>query len=94
MLLIGALWVGACASAVTAPISQTNQIRTPAGKVADEGGGGDLRGAQGDCGTGVWADQAGAGIPAVFLAGLGEGEGGVGLGMSDAQHSEVTPTLL
>ncbi len=28
------------------------------------------------------------------IARLGEGEGGVGLGMSDAQHSEVTPTLL
>ena len=31
MLLVAALWVGACASAVTAPVSQTNQIRTPDG---------------------------------------------------------------
>ena len=37
---------------------------------------------------------AGAGIPAVFLARLGEGAGGVGAGVSDTQHLEVIPALL
>ena len=63
-------------------------------EVANESGGGDLGGAEGDGGTGVRANPARARIPAVLGARLGEGAGGVGTGVGHRQHSEVTPALL
>ncbi len=63
-------------------------------EVADEGRGGDLRDAQDDRGTSVWTDQTGAWLSAVPIAGAGEGAGGVGAGVPDAQHFEDAPDLL
>src|SRR5712692_969713 len=63
-------------------------------EVADEGRGGDLRDAQDDRGTGVWTDQTGAWLSPVPIAGAGEGAGGVGAGVPDAQHFEDASDLL
>src|ERR1017187_7225702 len=82
---------GVCARAVT----QRRDARgTHEAEAADEGGGGNLRGAQRDRGTGVRADQGSAGIPAVFVTRVGEGESGMGVGLRDAQYFENVSSLL
>ena len=67
---------------------------TDEAEVADQGGGGDLCHAQRDRGTGVRADQGGAGIPAIFVARVREGESGMGVGVRDAQYFENVSSLL
>src|ERR1017187_9646581 len=63
-------------------------------EAADQGRAGNLRGAQRDRGTGVRADQGSAGIPAVFVTGVREGESGMGAGVYNAQYFENVSRLL
>src|SRR5208283_1334540 len=82
---------GVCARAVT---ERRDAGGAHEAEAAEEGGGGDLRGAQRDRGTGVRADQAGARIPAVFVTRVREGESGMGIGVRDAQYFEDVSGLL
>ncbi len=60
-------------------------------QAADETGQAALRSADGDGGTGIRADQAGPGIPAVPAAGSGEGEPGVAADLRRPQPAEAVP---
>jgi transposase len=83
-------WTAAASGAARPDPSRIVDDRSHAPQAQDETGKGDLRQTQGNCGTGVWADQAGPWIQAILVAGAGEGAGGV---VADLHGPQPTQAL-